>query len=62
MGRQAELTKTKKSATGAATGRWKLEDAKARFENTIYPGVGHVYLPEMWEKTLKWMDRWVKRP
>ncbi|MCB1275528.1 alpha/beta hydrolase family protein [Prosthecobacter sp.] len=38
------------------------EDAKARFENTIYPGVGHVYLPEMWEKTLKWMDRWVKRP
>lgn len=38
------------------------DDAKQRFENTIYPGVGHVYLPEMWEKTLKWMDRWVKRP
>lgn len=35
-------------------------DATARFENTIYPGVGHVYLPEMWEKTVKWMDRWVK--
>ncbi|MGV3662713.1 MAG: alpha/beta hydrolase family protein [Prosthecobacter sp.] len=30
------------------------------FESTIYPGVGHVYLPEMWEKTLQWMDRWVK--
>ena len=35
-------------------------DAKQRFENAIYPDVGHVYLPEMWEKTLKWMDRWVK--
>lgn len=30
------------------------------FENKIYPGVGHVYLPEMWEKTVQWMDRWVK--
>lgn len=36
------------------------DDAKQRFENAIYPGIGHVYLPEMWEKTLKWMDRWVK--
>lgn len=35
MGRQAELTKTKKSATGAATGRWKLEDAKARFSEVV---------------------------
>ena len=37
-------------------------DAPQRFENAIYPGVGHVYLPEMWEKTLKWMDRWLKQP
>jgi len=36
------------------------EEAKQRFENAIYPGVGHVYLPEMWDKTLHWMDRWVK--
>lgn len=36
------------------------DEAIQRFENTIYPGIGHVYLPEMWEKTLKWMDRWVK--
>ncbi len=36
-----------------------LNDAEC-FENKIYPGVGHVYLPEMWEKTVKWMDRWVK--
>ena len=38
------------------------DDTKQRFENTIYPGIGHVYLPEMWEKTLKWMERWVKNP
>ncbi len=36
------------------------DDAKSRFENAIYPGVGHVYLPEMWERTVQWMDRWVK--
>ena len=30
------------------------------FENTIYPGVAHVYLPEMWTKTVAWMDRWLK--
>lgn len=38
------------------------DDAKQRFENAIYPGVGHVYLPEMWEKTVQWMNRWVKSP
>ena len=32
------------------------------FENVIYPGVAHVYLPEMWAKTVAWMDRWVKAP
>ena len=36
------------------------QNATSQFENTIYPGVGHVYLPEMWEKTVKWMDRWLK--
>jgi len=35
MGRQAELTKAKKAATRAATGRWKLEDAKARFSEVV---------------------------
>lgn len=30
------------------------------FENAVYPGVGHVYLPEMWEKTMQWLDRWLK--
>jgi len=32
----------------------------ADMESVIYPGVGHVYLPEMWEKTLNWMDTHLK--
>ena len=35
-------------------------EAAIRFESTIYPGIGHVYLPEMWDKTVQWLDRWVK--
>ncbi|WP_395750648.1 alpha/beta hydrolase [Prosthecobacter sp.] len=35
-------------------------DTASHFENQIYPDVGHVYLPEMWDKTVKWMARWVK--
>lgn len=36
---------------------YKKEDA---FESRIYPGVGHVYLPEMWERTLAWLDKALK--
>jgi dienelactone hydrolase len=39
---------------------YQLHGASDNFENTIYPGVGHVYLPEMWERTVKWMDQHVK--
>lgn len=35
-------------------------EAAGHFENAIYPGVGHVYLPEMWEKTLAWMKQHVQ--
>jgi dienelactone hydrolase len=38
------------------------DEASKRFENAIYPGVGHDYLPEMWEKNVKWMNRWLKGP
>ena len=34
--------------------------AKTKFENIIYPGLGHVYTPEMWEKMEAWMRKWVK--
>lgn len=36
------------------------DDGEGRFESIIYPEVGHEYLPEMWERTLQWMERWVK--
>ncbi len=35
---------------------YRLYGEENRFENILYPGVGHVYLPEMWTKTLAWMD------
>ncbi|MEY4940119.1 MAG: hypothetical protein RIQ93_1854 [Verrucomicrobiota bacterium] len=33
---------------------------KGRFENTIYPGLGHVYTPEMWEKMEAWFGKYLK--
>jgi dienelactone hydrolase len=35
---------------------YRLGNATANFESIIYPGVGHVYLPEMWERNVRWMD------
>jgi len=36
------------------------EEARNRFDSILYPGVGHEYVPDMWQKTVAWMDRWVK--
>lgn len=36
------------------------DKTKTHFESTLYPGIGHVYLPDMWDKTMQWMDRWLK--
>ena len=33
------------------------EAAGPFFESAIYPGASHVYLPEMWDRTLEWFDR-----
>ncbi|MGZ4961028.1 MAG: alpha/beta hydrolase family protein [Limisphaerales bacterium] len=30
------------------------------FESVVYPNLAHVYLPEMWDKTLAWMDAHLK--
>lgn len=35
MGKQTEVTKMKQAATRLAAGRWKLEDAKARFSEVV---------------------------
>jgi dipeptidyl aminopeptidase/acylaminoacyl peptidase len=39
---------------------WRLYGKEADFQNVIYAGVGHVYLPDMWAKTLAWMDEKLK--
>jgi antitoxin Phd len=35
MGKQTQVTKKARTATRPATGRWKLEDAKARFSEVV---------------------------
>ena len=41
---------------------YKLYGKEAEFQSIIYPGVGHVYLPEMWTRTLAWLDEKLKKP
>jgi len=36
---------------------YALHGAAENFQSRIYPGVGHVYTPEMWERTLAWLER-----
>ena len=35
---------------------YQLYGKETEFQNAVYPGVGHQYLPEMWEQTLAWLD------
>ncbi len=44
----------------AARPAWKLAGAESNFQSIIYPGQGHVYTPEMWEKALAWFDEKLK--
>ena len=46
---------------GAARPAWALAKAETNFQSIIYPGQGHVYTPEMWEKTLTWLDEKLTR-
>jgi dienelactone hydrolase len=39
---------------------YALYGAEPNLQSLIYPGVGHVYLPEMWEKTVAWFDAHLK--
>jgi dienelactone hydrolase len=49
-----------KALEAKVTEFYRLGKAEANFESVIYPGVGHVYLPDMWERNLRWMDAHVK--
>ena len=39
---------------------YQLYDVGKNFQNEIYPGLEHQYLPEMWGKTLAWLDAKLK--
>ena len=36
---------------------YRLHEASERFESVVYPGVGHAYTEDMWERMLSWMTR-----
>ncbi len=36
---------------------YALYGAEAKFDSVVYPGVGHDYTPEMWRRTLDWMEK-----
>ena len=40
---------------------YKLYERDADFQSQIYPGIGHVYLPEMWDRTLQWFGEKLKK-
>jgi hypothetical protein len=39
---------------------YRLYGRPDSFKGILYPGVGHVYTPEMWKEMLEWMDRSLK--
>jgi len=40
---------------------YALYGKEREFESVVYPGLGHVYNPEMWAKTLLWMEERLKK-
>ena len=36
---------------------WRLGGVPGSFRSEVYPGVGHVYLPEMWKQTVGWFEQ-----
>ncbi len=41
---------------GAVRPVYRLYGREDDFQSIVYPGQGHVYTPQMWERTLSWMD------
>jgi len=39
---------------------YRLYDKEGGFQSSVYSGQGHVYTPEMWARTLEWMDQKLK--
>lgn len=41
----------------AARAAWQASGSSEAFQSIVYPGVGHTYTPDMWQRTLAWFDR-----
>jgi dienelactone hydrolase len=41
---------------------YRLYDREADFQSRIYPGVGHEYTPDMWQRMLNWMGTYLQQP
>jgi hypothetical protein len=41
---------------------YRLYNQENNFQSIVYPGLGHKYLPEMWQKRLSAMDKNLKTP
>jgi len=39
-----------------------LYGRESAFQSLVYPGLAHVYTPEMWAKTLAWLDEHLGAP
>jgi len=39
---------------------YRLYGKEQEFQSVVYKGLGHVYTPEMWQRTLAWMDEHLK--
>lgn len=39
---------------------YRLYGRESHFDNRLYPGIGHVYTPDMWHRMLTWMDQHLK--
>ncbi len=48
-----------KTIESAARPAWELFGQSTNFVSRIYPGLGHVYTPEMWARTLDWWHRYI---
>ncbi len=41
---------------------YRLYGSEGGFQSLVYPGLAHVYTPEMWARTLAWMDEYLRAP
>jgi dienelactone hydrolase len=41
---------------------YRLYGCEQDFQSIVYEGQGHLYTPEMWQRTLRWFETYLKQP